>query len=78
MKYLFKLVTMQIAALSFATQHLMPPEFGGKWGTECFNTRFSLPTLLCAGYDVKIIYILYNDYNFKINCNIIVIRKNAA
>ena len=25
----------------------MPPESGGKWGTECFNTRFPLPTLLC-------------------------------
>ena len=29
-----------------ATQHAMPPEFGRKWGTECLNTRFPLPTLL--------------------------------
>ena len=28
----------------------MPPDFGRKWGTECLNTRFPLPTLLCAGY----------------------------
>ena len=27
-------------------RHSMPPEFGGKWGTECLNTRFPLPTLL--------------------------------
>ena len=30
----------------------MPPEIGGKWGTECLNTRF--PTLLYAGYSVKL------------------------
>ena len=36
----------------------MRPEFGGKWdGTEFFNTRFPLPTLLCAGYSVKLILI---------------------
>ena len=45
---------MQSAALSSATQHAMPPELGGKSGTECLNTRFPLPTLLCAGYSVKI------------------------
>ena len=28
----------------------MPPKLGGKWGTECFNIRFPLSTLLCAGY----------------------------
>ena len=43
------------AALSSATQHAIPPEFGRKWGTECLNTRFPLPTLLCAGYSVKLI-----------------------
>ena len=42
------------AALSSATQHAMPPEIGGKWGTECLNTKFPLPTLLCAGYSVKL------------------------
>ena len=36
--------------MSSATQHAMPPEFGRKWGTEYLNTRFPLPTLLCAGY----------------------------
>ena len=33
----------------------MPPEFGRKWGTECLNAKFPLPTLLCAGYSVKLI-----------------------
>ena len=41
------LITRQSAALSSATQHAMPPEFDRKWGTECLNTRFPLPTLLC-------------------------------
>ena len=27
-------------ALSSATQHAMPSEFGGKWRRECLNTRF--------------------------------------
>ena len=35
-------------------RHLMPPEFGGKWETEYFKTRFSLSTLLCVGYSVKL------------------------
>ena len=42
------------AALSYATQHAMPSEIGGKWGTECLNTRFPLPTLLCEEYSVKL------------------------
>ena len=42
------------AALSSATQHAMPPEIGGKWRTECLNTRFPLLTLLCAGYSVNL------------------------
>ena len=46
------LVSRTSAALSSATQHAMPPEFGRKWGTECLNTRFPLPTLRCAGYSV--------------------------
>ena len=36
------------AALSSATQHAMPPEFGRKWETECLNTRFPLPTYVCG------------------------------
>ena len=63
MKYLLKfiflffaLVSRQSAALSSATQYAMPPESSRKWGTECLNTRFPLPTLLCAGYNVKLIF----------------------
>ena len=41
--------------LSSATQHAMPLEYGRKWGTEYLNTGFPLPTLLCAGYNVKLI-----------------------
>ena len=41
-------------SLSFATQNVMPPELGGKWGTECLNTKFPLPTLLYAGYSVQL------------------------
>ena len=37
----------------------MSPKFGGKWGMECFNTRLPLPTLLCAGYSVKLIKLLF-------------------
>ena len=62
---------LQSAALSSATQHIMPPECDGKWGTECFNSRFHLPTLLCAGWygNVKLILchnftIIFNDYFF--------------
>ena len=50
------------AALSSATLHAMPPEIGGKWGTECLKTRFPLPTLLFAGYNEKI-----NIINIVIN-----------
>ena len=61
---LFTLVSKQGAALSSATQHEMPPEIGGKWGTVC-NTRFPLPTVLCAGYSVKLIL-----FKFTLNkCN---------
>ena len=37
----FALVSGQSAALSSATQHAMPSEFGGKWATECLNIRFT-------------------------------------
>ena len=40
---------------SVALSHAMPLEIGGKCGTECLNTRFPLPTLLRAGYSVKLI-----------------------
>ena len=42
------LVARQNVALSSATQHAMPPEFGGKWETDCFNTCFNM----CTGYSV--------------------------
>ena len=44
------------SALNFATQHAMTPEFGRKWRTECLSIRFPLPTLLRAGFSVKLIY----------------------
>ena len=41
---IFKLLyKANAAALSFATQHAISPEFGGE---ECLNTSFPLPTLL--------------------------------
>ena len=52
---LFALVLRQSTALSSTTQNAMPLELGGKWGTDYFNTRFSLLTPLCAGYSVKLI-----------------------
>ena len=42
------MLSRQSAALNSATQHAMPPESGGKWATECLNTRFPLLTMLCA------------------------------
>ena len=56
--HFFALVSRSSAALSSVTQHAMPPELGRKWGTECLNIRFPLPTLLCAGYSVKLIYLI--------------------
>ena len=47
-------ITCIIEASSGAGAQNVPPEIGGKWGTECLNTRFPLPTLLCAGYCVKL------------------------
>ena len=65
--HFFALVARLSAALSSATQHAIPPELGRKWGTECLYTRFPLPTLLCAGYSVKLIqlflHLLLNKYN---------------
>ena len=44
----------QSAALSSVTQHAMPAEFGGKWGTECLNIRFSACSLfyVCSDDDI--------------------------
>ena len=60
-------MSRQSAALSSATQHAMPPESDRKRGTESLNTRFPLPTLLCAGYSVKLIKKKYiNKNNFTL------------
>ena len=39
--HIFVLVALlkKSAALNAATQHAMPPEFDGKWGTKCLNIR---------------------------------------
>ena len=72
MKYLLKFI---FPFLRSATQHAIPPEFGRKWGTEYLITRFSQPTLLCAGYNVKLklISIITNQKKrtplFSINMN---------
>ena len=64
----FALVSRLSATLSSATQHAMCVH-----STECFNFRFPLPTLLCAGYSVKLIYLfdlfyrkLRTDFLYKI------------
>ena len=48
------LVQRKTAALSFDTRHAMSLAFGGKWDTDCLSTRLPLPTLLHAGYSVKL------------------------
>ena len=35
----------QNAAFNFATQHVIPQEFGGKWLTECLNP---MPPAVCG------------------------------
>ena len=58
----FVMVSKQNVALSSATQQCQTGilEFRGKWGTECLTyTRFPLPTLLFAGYSVKLILLFY-------------------
>ena len=64
MKYLYTFIFpflrsgVEAKRLSSATQHAMPSELGGKWGTVCLNTGFPLPNLLFAGYSVILILIL--------------------
>ena len=56
----FSLVSSQSELLNFATHHtkhktsLSFSSFSGKHGTECLNTMPSLPTLIHAGYSVKL------------------------
>ena len=51
-------MSRQSTAFSSATPHAMSQNFEGKWGMDCLNTRFPLPTQQCAGNNVKLIYIL--------------------
>ena len=78
--HFFALVSRQSAALSSATQHTIPPEFGRKWGTECLNTRFPLPTLLGAGYSVKLKekQHLQKHICSKLNINVVSHYKHKA
>ena len=39
----------------------MPHEPDGKWVTKCLSIGFPLPTFLCAGYSVKLIYLINNN-----------------
>ena len=41
------------AALRSAIPHAMPTEFVRKWEAQCLNTTLPLPTLLYAGYSMK-------------------------
>ena len=50
---LFTVTWGKYLTLGSATQHAMPPEFGGKWGAECHNTGFPRPDLPLTGYSVK-------------------------
>ena len=67
--HFFALVSRQSAALSSATQHTMPPELGGKWGTECLNTRFPLPTESGIQFLQFFLYFLGNNIrNGVVHC----------
>ena len=58
--------------VEFCSQLAMYPEFGRKWGTECFNIRFPLPTLQCAGYSVKLISkrIVFIVHRTRVSCKV--------
>ena len=60
-KYLFKFIfsflrfgVMAKCGVEFRHSYAMLPEFGGKWGADCHNTRFLLPKLLFAEYSLKL------------------------
>ena len=57
--HFFALVSRQSTALSTATQHAMLPDLSGMWGTV-YSTGFPLPSLLCAGFSVKLILIPFS------------------
>ena len=53
--HFFARVSTQRSALSTATQHVMQNlAVSEKQSVLSLNTRFPLPTLLCAGYSVKL------------------------
>ena len=61
MSYLFKFIFSFLGSgvevkrgVEFRHSTRIPPEFGGKWGTETLNTRFPLLTLVCATYSEKL------------------------
>ena len=66
--HFFTLVSMQNAALSSVTQHAMPTGLRLNWVTECLNARFPLPTLLCAGYNMKLIWF---NFFLWLHCDLI-------
>ena len=47
--FLRSLIEARSAPMSSTSQHTMLPEFGGKGGAECFNTRLPLLDQLLAG-----------------------------
>ena len=52
--------------LSSGTQHVIILEASRirqKGGTQCLNTRFPLPTLMCAGYSMKLIFFIEVIFN---------------
>ena len=53
--------------VEFRIQHAMFPEFSGKWATAYVNTRLPLPTLQCAGYNLKLIYFTIFLINYVLN-----------
>ena len=63
--HFFALVSRLSAALSSATQHAMPPEFGRKWGTECLMTLGSL-CLPCCVRDTawRMLVFIINGYTY--------------
>ena len=75
MKYLFKFIFSFLRSdveakrgVAFRHSTRNASRIRQKWGTDCLNTRFPLPTLLFAGYSVKLIY-----FNLLIKVNHILI-----
>ena len=66
-------MSRQIAALSSATQHAMPPEFDGKWRTGSVLTLGS-PYLLILIYILY--YILYNTKKYLYEVKILFTPEN--